>query len=193
MSPKELALQIEPNRHPEGKSEQGAFSGLLTAGLLQRVTILAALFTLELVTISVWLDTKALDHRGGLTGLVGDWGASILRSVVAFAAVFVTFGYLKAKGAFQQVSNHLPQAPMIDRRFLAGHVCALFAFGILSAVLFGSRPSGFDSNFIAASWCLAGLIAIALAGCAFVPPKLWFELVRSTGKVWVYADRKSVV
>jgi exosortase E/protease (VPEID-CTERM system) len=187
VSPKELALQIEPDNRSEGKPEQGAFSGLLTLGLPQRVAILAVLFTLELVTISGWLDTKAIDHRRGLTGLVGDWGASILRSVVAVAAVFVTFGYLKAKGAIRQVSHQLLQTPTIDWRFLAGHACALTAFSFLSALLFAGRPSGFDSNLIAASWLVAGVTAIALAGWAVVPPKLWFELVRSTGKVWVYA------
>lgn len=187
MSPKDVALRIEPNKHAGGKADQGAFPGPLTLGLLQRVAMLAALFTLELVAISTWLDTEALIHRGGLTGLVGDWGASILRSVVAVAAVFVTFGYLKAKGALRQVSSGLLETPAIDWRFLIGHFCALIAFGILSPLLFGSRPSGFYSNFIAASWFLAGFIAIALAACAFVPPKVWFELVRGTGKVWVYA------
>jgi len=187
VSPKELALQPEPNRYPDGNSGPGAFSGLLTSGLLQRVTILAALFMLELVTISASLDTEALDHRGGLTGLVGDWGPSILRSIVAVAAVFVTFGYLNAKGALQRISNQILRTPAIDWRFFAGHVCAIVAFSILSALLFAGRPPALDSNFVAASWLLAGLIAIALAGCAFVPPKLWIGLIRCTDKVWVYA------
>ena len=61
-------------------------------GLLGRVASLAGLFVLELIVISTWLDTSALDGKGGFVGAVGDFGPHILQSLVLFATAFLAFG-----------------------------------------------------------------------------------------------------
>src|ERR1017187_4964800 len=42
-------------------------------GLVQRLAFLAAIFILEVLAFSIWLDTGTLGRISGLTGLVGDW------------------------------------------------------------------------------------------------------------------------
>ena len=80
-------------------------------GLLPRLLVLAILFAAELLIISVWLDNAALTSRGGLIGLVGQWGAWTVRGIVGFAAIFLTFAYLKSNAALVHISNQVEQAP----------------------------------------------------------------------------------
>jgi len=153
---------------------------------LLRIASLALLFAAELIAISVWLDTASLTRTNGLTGLVGDLGPPLLRSMVAVATVFVTFAYLQSRSALQQISAQLAHFP-IAWGFLAGHFLAMGVFGGLSSVLFGSEIVGLKADSVAVLWLLAGTLAIALAAFAFVPPSLWLQLVRTTGTAWVYA------
>ena len=81
-------------------SESSTFSlrfgipqGLFSTGLLSRLVCLAALFVLELIVISTWLDTNALDGRGGLIGAVGDFGPHILQSFVVWTTVLLALGF----------------------------------------------------------------------------------------------------
>ena len=180
------APSCEPGSVPiAGKSPQQDSSAELSHGLL-RIALLALLFAAELIAISVWLDTASLTRTKGLTGLVGDWGPPLLRSMVAVATVFVTFAYLQSKSALQQISAQLAGSP-IAWRFLAGHFLAMAVFAGLSSVLFGSKIVGLKADSVAVLWLLAGTVAIVLAAFAFIPPSLWLQLVRTTGRAWAYA------
>jgi len=80
--------------------------------LVQRILFLALLFALELIILSVWLDSDSLAHRAGLIGIMRDWGAWILRCIVGFAAIFVTFAYLKNKTALERISVQIAPTPI---------------------------------------------------------------------------------
>ena len=45
-------------------------------------------FTLQVVCLSIWLDTESLRRATGLTGVVSAWGAYALQSLMVSAAVF---------------------------------------------------------------------------------------------------------
>ena len=156
-------------------------------GLWQRLAFLAAIFVLEVLAFSIWLDTGTLGRISGLTGLVGDWGSPLLCSVVAAAAIFVTIGYLNRGFAFRRISTLLVKTP-IRWTLLAGHGGLMAVFTGLSVPLFGSKLSGLGADTIMGIWLLAGLAAIPLAAFAFMAPRLWLGLVRGTGGLWAYAS-----
>jgi exosortase E/protease (VPEID-CTERM system) len=154
--------------------------------------LLASLFVLELVVISLWLDGASLSRGNVMTLWMQRWGASALRSVVAFAGLFLVLGYLRAKDALLEIGAESMQTSIVWR-FLAGHVCALALFGVLAPMLYGGSARGWEAGAIAVVWVAAGLLAILLAALAFIPMALWLRLVRATGNVWIYAMLAGVV
>jgi exosortase E/protease (VPEID-CTERM system) len=163
---------------------------LFPKGLLARFLSLAVLFVVELLVVSIWLDTSALDGKGGLAGAVGDFGPHILQSLIVFTSVLLAFGYSKAKNALLQISHRLGDEP-IAWHFLAAHAVAMSAFAFLSSLLFARIPLAgvplVAGTPLALAWLATGLCGIAAAVFTFLPPKILRELVGSAGSAWVYA------
>src|SRR5437899_973098 len=108
-------------------------------GLSSRVFCLIGLFVLELIVLSIWIDTKVLDGTVGLIGAVGDFGPRILQSIVVLAAVLLVFGYSKAKPVLWPISERLADTPP-RWPFLTAHFAAMSAVVFLSTLLFGATP-----------------------------------------------------
>jgi exosortase E/protease (VPEID-CTERM system) len=155
--------------------------------LIQRVLLLAVLFASELIIISVWLDSDSLVQRAGLIGIMHDWGDWILRCIVGFATIFVTFAYLKNKTILERISGQVAQTP-IRWSLFAAHCSAMGIFVGLSFLLYGGGVSGSWADLVAASWFVAGISAIAFAGFALLPWVSWAQLIRGTGPLWAYAS-----
>jgi exosortase E/protease (VPEID-CTERM system) len=160
-------------------------------GLLARLVCLAGLFILELIIISVWLDTKALDGKRGLVGAVGDFGPHVLQSLLVFTTVLLAFGYSKAKNALSPISDRVAGLPPVWS-LLAAHCAAMSAFALVSWRLFGGA-AGLAENFVAFAWLAAGICGIATALFFFIPPPTLRELIGSTGSAWIYATAAAVV
>jgi len=156
-------------------------------GVLTRLLTLAAIFSAELLVLSAVADGQELTNRGVLLGLLSGWGSWILRGIVGFAALFVTFGYLKSKATFDAVSRQLDTTP-IRKSLAAGHLAAMGAVGVLTVTLYQSSTSGLPAELIAGSWLAAGIAAIALGACAAIPAGLWMRMVRGTGYLWLYTS-----
>ena len=155
-------------------------------GTLQRLLLLALLFGAELPVITVFLDGDSLKQQGGLTGAVRDWGPLILRAIVGFAALFAVVAWLRGKIALARFSERIARTP-VRWAFLAAHVAAMAAFGVLAAGLYGGRLSGIAPDLLAGGWLAAGLLGIACAALAFLPWSLWVEMLRATGDAWAYS------
>ena len=155
-------------------------------GLLPRLVVLTILFAAELLIISVWLDNAALTSRGGLIGFVGQWGAWTVRGIVGFAAIFLTFTYLRSNAALAQISKQAGVVP-IGRGLLAAHFLAMSAFGALSWALYGNHTAAFSANLSTAIWLFAGGSGIAFGAFSLIPLTMWLRLVRATGWLWAYA------
>src|SRR5689334_9508890 len=85
-------------------------------GALNRLTLrigcLVAFFVLELLVVSIRFDTEALNGRGSFIGAIGDFGPLLLHSIVAFAVVFVAFGYSKVRTALVPIAERLAGMPI---------------------------------------------------------------------------------
>jgi exosortase E/protease (VPEID-CTERM system) len=148
---------------------------LLSLGLPQRLALFILLFFLE------WVPLSNLVHK--------DRGAGMLLQIgVTFSSLFLALGYATAKSSFQQVSDELRQLS-IRWLFLAGHFAALLIFAGLSFL-----PSNVSQGSLTTvAWYAAGVLTVAFGGCAFVPPKSAWRLIRRAGHSWAYALAGGIV
>lgn len=153
--------------------------------VFSRLLALATLFAGELLVISVAADGAELANRGNLLRFLAAWGPWILRCIVGFAALFVTFGYLKSKVTFDEISERLAAIP-IARGYFAAHVASMVLTGALTFALFKTPIAGVQADLIAVSWLVAGAAAIAFGGFAVVPLAQWIQMIRGTGYLWLY-------
>ena len=156
----------------------------------RRLVFLSILFTLELVSITIWLDGATLLNHGGWIALLGSSGTWLLRGVVAFAALFATLAVLQmrghTRGAVRQASDQFAAAKAISPKWLVVHLGMLALFGALARILFGGPISG-PANLIALVWLITGIAAIASGACALVPFPFWQRMFQTTGNLWIYA------
>ena len=155
--------------------------------VFSRLLALAILFAVELLVISVAVDGDELANRGNLLRFLAAWGPWVLRFIVGFAALFVTFGYLKSGAMFDEISEQLAAIPIRKRLFTA-HVACMVLAGALTFALYKTPVAGGQADLIAVSWLVAGAAAIAFGGFAVIPLALWIQMVRGTGYLWLYTS-----
>jgi exosortase E/protease (VPEID-CTERM system) len=151
-----------------------------------RFILLGALLTLEIVVVSVWLDTQSLDRQTGLLGLIGDWGPEGLLTLVASVAIGLTLAYATSRGMFERRFEEL-STPPVRWGVLTMHVAVLGVWIRLSRSLFAATSSDQDTNLAGAVWLALGAAGLALAALALVPPRSWLKLAGATRTVWIYA------
>jgi exosortase E/protease (VPEID-CTERM system) len=152
-----------------------------SASLLQRVLVLASLLALELIAISTYVLTGLTVHRGF-------GGQEIAGSLVAFATLFICFGYEKAQNSYKALIPTEGPHPLVSWRYLVGHFAAFLLVLGLSTL---TSPSG-TSSLVLGSFVGSSLLAVILAVFAFFPPALCFQLLRSTGGAWLYASAAAI-
>jgi exosortase E/protease (VPEID-CTERM system) len=155
-------------------------------GLAHRFGLLAGLLLLELIATSIWLDTAALDGKGGLARMVGDWGPSSVRWCVVFAALWLTFGWRTGGHALKRLTTAAGQL-RLSYGFLLGHLSALIVFGGLSVLMFRKVPSHLPVNLLAGTWIVVAILSAALAAFAFLPLKVWIGVIFDTRSAAIYA------
>jgi len=155
--------------------------------VFSRLLALAILFAGELLVISVAADGAELANRGSLLRFLAAWGPWILRCIVGFPALFVTFGYLKSRATFDEISERLVRIPIRKGLFAAHFACMALA-GVLTFALYKTPVAGGQADLIVASWLVAGAAAIAFGGFAVIPLAQWIQMVRGTGYLWLYTS-----
>jgi exosortase E/protease (VPEID-CTERM system) len=163
-----------------------------TLPLTGRIACLAALLSVELVSISIWLDLASLSSGKHLVALVHDWGAWTVRIGVAFLVFSLVFAESKAEHGLQPTSDHLPDRPIAWPRLVA-HSCVFALFLGLSWFLFNTHPAGLLADFTVVSWIALGLLAAAMAALAFVPAAIWLDIVKRRSDAWVYGLTVGIV
>ena len=158
---------------------------------MKKLALLAALFVLELLIVSTWLDGASLAGRDGLPGQIGIWGAWILRGIIVFCAAFLAFAGLQ-RALPLATAREVLESRGINWQWLGLHAAAAIAFGFLSAALYGNWEVGYP-NILAIAWLLAGVLAIASASAAFIPRAFLSFLRERTGNAWLYAAGVSLL
>lgn len=157
------------------------------ANLVLRLLLVAFLIASEAIVFSVWLSNSLLMQVPALLGTQHNWGTMILRCVIGFAAIFVTFGFVRNRSAFDTGVSTIESEPAAIRwSFLGAHFAAILVFARLSSLLHSNR--GFRWNDpIATGWVAAGLVALFFAALTFISRTVWVQWIRRTGLLWSYA------
>jgi exosortase E/protease (VPEID-CTERM system) len=172
-SPVSGGEQLCQNEPPTAQSAAAVkFPPNVSLGLSWRFALFSLLFAAEGIPIS------NLVHKS--LGVGG-----VLQIAVLFIPLWLAIGYVKSREIFQQVSAELRNVPL-RWGLLAGHFAALLAFLGLSLMHAGndSLLPGFAGT---ALWYATGVLTLAYAACAFLPPRAALQLVRHTGWAWLYA------
>jgi hypothetical protein len=159
--------------------------GIASLVLVRRLALLGSLFSIELVGITLRLDSANLVGRVGLAGWIRSAGPLTLASLVVFAGLFLTFALLGYSSELVAISHRMVAIP-ISRGLAVWHIAALGLFSLVSFFLYGNSPPP-QSDLLAFVWLSSGLAAIGFAATALVPTKFWRQLVRGTGYLWVVA------
>ncbi len=152
-----------------------------------RLALLAAIFTVELLAISIWLDSDMLRGASGLAGLVHDWGAFTLRLVLASVAAFLVLGESQVSISAGAISLRRGETGPVSWALLGLHAAAMAAFAGFSSILYARHSSALAANLEVLGWIAAGCAAIVLAACALIPAAVWIDRMRAFGDVLVFA------
>jgi exosortase E/protease (VPEID-CTERM system) len=153
--------------------------------LFVRIGVLAIVWVIELLALSVWIDTESIAGRRGLLAAIGDWGPQVLSALVATTAATGVLAYVGAGSLLAGVSRNCGGAP-IARTLLAAHAAAFVAWVLLTRALFAGTL-GISDDLGAAAWLVAGLATAVVAAVAVIPARRWVELFAATKTVWTFA------
>jgi len=143
----------------------------------RRLVWLAGLLAAE------WLPISSRVSTGG-------GGQEIARGVSAFLALFVCFGYFRARQMFRALARSRDPIPF-SIRFLLLHGLAMGTFVAISLKLMASGTG--QSGLLRLGWFVAGPCGIAFAALAFVPGRSWALLFRATGNLFAYLLPASII
>jgi exosortase E/protease (VPEID-CTERM system) len=168
----------------------GGIGGVLPSGSAgrppHRLWALGALAALELVAISLWLDTGSLRGGRGLIALVANYGPDTLRVVVAAVLTWLVFGDASSTEA-QAAAPLTAKSSGVRWPLLAAHAGLLLLFTRLSSILFGVRLGGSLDTVVAALWIACGVAAGLSAALAFVPLGVWVASLRRMRSTLAFA------
>ena len=146
-----------------------------------RFILLASLFAIELVALSVWLDGGFV-RQHSLAGSLISWSSPVLHTLVTSVSVFLLLACFRFRGRADLFPTDWPS---VGRVLLGCHFLVMAVFGGLSTRVFAQSAAAPD--VVAAAWLAAGLAGIGFGALAFVPLGAWIRLLRGTGRLWWYS------
>jgi len=153
-----------------------SFSGPAAARLKPQLALVALLFV-EILYLTVALDTQPLARvPSGWATLIG-WAPQYLRLAISIVVLTLLFGRLPFLSAISTL--HRAARPAARLPYLAAHGVALLAFFLVSRTLFAAdlavaaRPAQW-----AVAWGLSGLLTIGFWGLAIFPLRHWTAVAR---------------
>jgi hypothetical protein len=110
--------------------------------------------------------------------------------VSAFFALFLCFGYFRARDTFSALIRSRDRIAF-SLRFLGLHGVAMGAFPALSMRLMSAAAG--HSVWLTFAWFVLAACGVVCSALAFIPGSLWMALLRATGNLWAYALPASVM
>jgi exosortase E/protease (VPEID-CTERM system) len=160
--------------------------------LFTRLAGLAALWAIELLLLSVWLDTNWIAGRSGLVAIVADWGPQLVSALVAALAATSVLAYVGAGAMLVGVSRDLTGS-RISTALLSAHVVLMAISVALARAVFLGSIAGLPDDLVAAVWLTTGIVAALLAGAAFIPLVRWLELFHATKTALIFGAATALV
>jgi exosortase E/protease (VPEID-CTERM system) len=143
-----------------------------------RLAGLVGLLVIELLTLTVSVDTEVVTRHGGRwAALLGQTHHILTIAVaVAMATVLLGGGRLRDELGRLTAPEHRPGQAL---SLLVGHLAAFGGFAAVTAFVLGGDlgTSTYPGGWIAA-WVALGLVSMAFWGAVALPMELWVPLLR---------------
>jgi hypothetical protein len=114
---------------------------------------------------------------------------SVARWALAIGSFIVILVYPRVRSRIGLVydSEAEPARSHVSWRWIAWHICAMVVFLAAASPSLVNSVAGGESAMLLAVWFCSGALAILFAAIAAAPAGVWFDLLRGTEKLWIYA------
>lgn len=152
--------------------------------LLWRLGGVFVVLVVEVLLISSQAEHLAFQGAHGLAGLLFLSGPWKIRIPITFAVVSSLFWQVRGRPNVQRILGY----PLggVEWRWLGVHAIAISVFAWRSLNLLNHPPQGALLNAVIVLCLAMGGAAVVSCALAFLPGRLWREILRGTEDVWAY-------
>lgn len=182
----------QPVSHSQPFDSRGRAYVWTHFGFAGRVTAIGFLVGLEVLASTVWLDGDTPMPEGQwLAQSIHAWAPWAIRFAVAFLGIFCSFAYLRTptparRVAMRQIDQAVADVP-VKWFLVAGHFVLIAVWGLLSIAVYGTGLRWIVPNHASVGWLATGFLSVACAVFSVVPLRVWRQVKKETGRLWMYA------
>jgi exosortase E/protease (VPEID-CTERM system) len=155
-------------------------------GLPARAAILGALFFIEKILLTQFVDVQRADAALG-------FGANLrvaqhfgFRFIVALAAAITVFAFASVE-RWKSLMGLAPPRASLRPVWVIAHLVLLACLAWLGSTLFPTSPSSIPIVAVVCLWLICGAAAFFCAFAAIGPLPLWLKAARTLGNIWLYS------
>ena len=160
-------------------------------GLTARAAILVALFFIEKIFLTQFVDVGRADAALGIGGALRIAQHFGFRFVVALLAALSVFAF--ARGKHRPSSTLAPPGAYFRPIWVIAHLALIACLAWLGSLLFPSSPSWIPFAAVVCLWLTCAAAALLFAFAAIGPLAVWLEAARSLGNIWLYSAAAALV
>jgi exosortase E/protease (VPEID-CTERM system) len=155
-------------------------------GLAARAATLGALFFVEKIFLTRFVDVARADAALGVGGALRHTQHYGFRFIVAFAAAMTLFSFASGE-RWKSLMRMAPAAGYLKPIWVLAHLALVVCLAWLGTMLFPTSPASLPFAAVVGLWVICGAAAIFCAFAALAPPPLWLQAARSLGNIWVFS------
>jgi exosortase E/protease (VPEID-CTERM system) len=155
-------------------------------GLLARAALLGALFFIEKIFLTQFVDVQRADAALGTGGALRVAQHFGFRFIVALAAAMMVFAFASGD-RWRSLVRLTPRKAYLRHRWVVAHLALITCLAWLGSQLFPSTPSSIPFTTVICLWLICGAAAFLCAFASVAPLQLWLKAVRTLGNIWLYA------
>jgi exosortase E/protease (VPEID-CTERM system) len=154
--------------------------------LLARAALLGALFFIEKIFLTQFVDVARADAALGTGGALRVAQHFGFRFIVAFAAAMTVFAFASGD-RWRSLVRLTPRRAYLRPRWVVAHLALIACLTWLGSQLFPSTPSSIPFTAVICLWLICGAAAFLCAFASAAPLQLWLKAARTLGTIWLYA------
>lgn len=155
-------------------------------GLPARAAILGALFFIEKILLTRFVDVERADAALGIGGDLRVAQHFGFRFIVALVAAMAVFAFASGE-RWKSLMDLAPPRAYLRAGWAFAHFALVAILACLAALLFPATSSSIPFAAVVCLWLICGAAAFFCAFAALGPPSLWLQAARALGNVWLYS------
>jgi exosortase E/protease (VPEID-CTERM system) len=155
-------------------------------GLPARAALLGALFFIEKIFLTHFVDVERADAALGMRGALRIAQHFGFRFIVALVAAMTVFAFASGERWRSLIVLKPPRA-YLRPAWMVAHLALIACLAWLGSQFFPSTPSSIPFAAAICLWLICGAAAFTCAVAATAPLPLWLKAAQTLGNIWIYA------